>query len=339
MAEEKKHQNQLTGAQKSAILMMLLGEDGAAEILKNLSPKEVQSLGKEMYSVKNVGQETVNAVLNEFLDIVREHTGLGFGTDGYIQNVFQKALGDEKAETILSRITPTEAQKPIDLLEWMDARSIAELISTEHPQIISLVLSYLDHDLAAEALQFIPEELQPEIITRIATLDTVQPEALYNLQEVLKRKFKENTAVKATKIGGVEAAAKIMNFSNSSTEQKVLQSMKETNSDLLTAIQDQMFVFENLSLSEERDLQVLLREVEEDILILALKGADEILREKLLSCVSKKAAANIRDEIAIMGPVKLTEVRKAQKQIVTIARELSAEGKLVLAGTGGEEMI
>lgn len=339
MAEEKKHQNQLTGAQKSAILMMLLGEDGAAEILKNLSPKEVQSLGKEMYSVKNVGQETVNAVLNEFLDIVREHTGLGFGTDGYIQNVFQKALGDEKAETILSRITPTEAQKPIDLLEWMDARSIAELISTEHPQIISLVLSYLDHDLAAEALQFIPEELQPEIITRIATLDTVQPEALYNLQEVLKRKFKENTAVKATKIGGVEAAAKIMNFSNASTEQKVLQSMKETNSDLLTAIQDQMFVFENLSLSEERDLQVLLREVEEDILILALKGADEILREKLLSCVSKKAAANIRDEIEIMGPVKLTEVRKAQKQIVTIARELSAEGKLVLAGTGGEEMI
>ena len=339
MTEEKKHQNQLTGAQKSAILMMLLGEDGAAEILKNLSPKEVQSLGKEMYSVKNVGQETVNAVLNEFLDIVREHTGLGFGTDGYIQSVFQKALGDEKAETILSRITPTEAQKPIDLLEWMDARSIAELISTEHPQIISLVLSYLDHDLAAEALQFIPEELQPEIITRIATLDTVQPEALYNLQEVLKRKFKENTAVKATKIGGVEAAAKIMNFSNSSTEQKVLQSMKETNSDLLTAIQDQMFVFENLSLSEERDLQVLLREVEEDMLILALKGADEILREKLLSCVSKKAAANIRDEIAIMGPVKLTEVRKAQKQIVTIARELSAEGKLVLAGTGGEEMI
>ena len=339
MAEEKKHQNQLTGAQKSAILMMLLGEDGAAEILKNLSPKEVQSLGKEMYSVKNVGQETVNAVLNEFLDIVREHTGLGFGTDGYIQNVFQKALGDEKAETILSRITPTEAQKPIDLLEWMDARSIAEIISTEHPQIISLVLSYLDHDLAAEALQFIPEDLQPEIITRIATLDTVQPEALYNLQEVLKRKFKENTAVKATKIGGVAAAAKIMNFSNSSTEQKVLQSMKETNSDLLTAIQDQMFVFENLSLSEERDLQVLLREVEEDILILALKGADEILREKLLSCVSKKAASNIRDEIAIMGPVKLTEVRKAQKQIVTIARELSAEGKLVLAGTGGEEMI
>lgn len=281
----------------------------------------------------------MNAVLNEFLDIVKEHTGLGFGTDGYIQNVFQKALGDEKAETILSRITPTEAQKPIDLLEWMDARSIAELISTEHPQIISLVLSYLDHDLAAEALQFIPEDLQPEIITRIATLDTVQPEALYNLQEVLKRKFKENTAVKATKIGGVEAAAKIMNFSNPSTEQKVLQSMKETNSDLLTEIQDQMFVFENLSLSEERDLQVLLREVEEDTLILALKGADETLRDKLLSCVSKKAAANIRDEIAIMGPVKLTEVRKAQKQIVTIARELSAEGKLVLAGTGGEEMI
>ena len=339
MSQEKQPQLSLTGTQKSAILMMLLGEEGAAEILKNLSPKEAQILGREMYSVRDVRQETVNVILNEFLDIVREQTGLGFGTEGYIQNVFQKALGEEKAETILSRITPTESQKPIDLLEWMDARSIAELISTEHPQIISLVLSYLDHDLAAEVLTLIPEELRSEIITRIATLETVQPDALLNLQEILKQKFKQNSAIKATKIGGIEAAAKIMNFINANVEQKVLQQIKESDSDLLAAIQDQMFVFDNLGLSEERDLQTLLREIEEDTLILALKGVDEVLRDKLLSCVSKKAAANIRDEISIMGPVKLSEVKKAQKEIIATARQLAEEGKMILAGTGGEEMV
>lgn len=329
----------LTGTQKSAILMMLLGEDGAAEILRNLSPKEAQSLGSEMYSVKDIDQETVNHVLNEFLSIVREQTGLGFGSGNYIKNVFTKALGDDKAESILTRITPSSSEKPIELLEWMDARSIAELISAEHSQIISLVLSYLEYDLAAEVLSLLPVELQPEIITRIATLETVQPDALLNLQEVLQKKFKENSSVKATKIGGIEAAAKIINFSNTAIEKKILETIKENDGDLLLAIQDRMFIFDNLILSDERALQTLLREVEEEVLALALKGADEDLRDKLLSCMSKRAASNIKDEIEVMGPVRLSEVQEAQKTIVSVARKLSDEGKIVLAGSGGEEMV
>jgi flagellar motor switch protein FliG len=329
----------LTGTQKSAILMMLLGEDGAAEILRNLSPKEAQSLGSEMYSVKDIDQETVNHVLNEFLSIVRQQTGLGFGSGNYIKNVFTKALGDDKAESILTRITPTSSEKPIELLEWMDARSIAELISAEHSQIISLVLSYLEYDLAAEVLSLLPIELQPEIITRIATLETVQPDALLNLQEILQKKFKENSSVKATKIGGIEAAAKIINFSNTSIEKKILETIKENDADLLLAIQDRMFIFDNLILSDQRALQTLLREVEEEVLALALKGADEILRDKLLSCMSKRAASNIKDEIEVMGPVRLSEVQEAQKTIVSVARKLSDEGKIVLAGSGGEEMV
>jgi flagellar motor switch protein FliG len=329
----------LTGTQKSAILMMLLGEDGAAEILRNLSPKEAQSLGSEMYSVKDIDQETVNHVLNEFLSIVRQQTGLGFGSGNYIKNVFTKALGDDKAESILTRITPSSSEKPIELLEWMDARSIAELISAEHSQIISLVLSYLEYDLAAEVLSLLPVELQPEIITRIATLETVQPDALLNLQEILQKKFKENSSVKATKIGGIEAAAKIINFSNNSIEKKILETIKEKDADLLLAIQDRMFIFDNLILSDERALQTLLREVEEEVLALALKGADEVLRDKLLSCMSKRAASNIKDEIEVMGPVRLSEVQEAQKTIVSVARKLSDEGKIVLAGSGGEEMV
>ena len=329
----------LTGTQKSAILMMLLGEDGAAEILRNLSPKEAQSLGSEMYSVKDIDQETVNHVLNEFLSIVRQQTGLGFGSGNYIKNVFTKALGDDKAESILTRITPSSSEKPIELLEWMDARSIAELISAEHSQIISLVLSYLEYDLAAEVLSLLPVELQPDIITRIATLETVQPDALLNLQEILQKKFKENASVKATKIGGIEAAAKIINFSNNSIEKKILETIKEKDADLLLAIQDRMFIFDNLILSDERALQTLLREVEEEVLALALKGADEVLRDKLLSCMSKRAASNIKDEIEVMGPVRLSEVQEAQKTIVSVARKLSDEGKIVLAGSGGEEMV
>lgn len=339
MEQKKPPHLLLTGTQKSAILMMLLGEDGAAEILRNLSPKEAQSLGSEMYSVKDIDQETVNHVLNEFLSIVRQQTGLGFGSGNYIKNVFTKALGDDKAESILTRITPSSSEKPIELLEWMDARSIAELISAEHSQIISLVLSYLEYDLAAEVLSLLPVELQPEIITRIATLETVQPDALLNLQEILQKKFKENASVKATKIGGIEAAAKIINFSNNSIEKKILETIKENDADLLLAIQDRMFIFDNLILSDERALQTLLREVEEEVLALALKGADEVLRDKLLSCMSKRAASNIKDEIEVMGPVRLSEVQEAQKTIVSVARKLSDEGKIVLAGSGGEEMV
>ena len=339
MEQKKPPHLLLTGTQKSAILMMLLGEDGAAEILRNLSPKEAQSLGSEMYSVKDIDQETVNHVLNEFLSIVRQQTGLGFGSGNYIKNVFTKALGDDKAESILTRITPSSSEKPIELLEWMDARSIAELISAEHSQIISLVLSYLEYDLAAEVLSLLPVELQPEIITRIATLETVQPDALLNLQEILQKKFKENSSVKATKIGGIEAAAKIINFSNNSIEKKILETIKENDADLLLAIQDRMFIFDNLILSDERALQTLLREVEEEVLALALKGADEVLRDKLLSCMSKRAASNIKDEIEVMGPVRLSEVQEAQKTIVSVARKLSDEGKIVLAGSGGEEMV
>ncbi|HAW18802.1 flagellar motor switch protein FliG [bacterium] len=339
MEQKKPPHLLLTGTQKSAILMMLLGEDGAAEILRNLSPKEAQSLGSAMYSVKDIDQETVNHVLNEFLSIVRQQTGLGFGSGNYIKNVFTKALGDDKAESILTRITPSSSEKPIELLEWMDARSIAELISAEHSQIISLVLSYLEYDLAAEVLSLLPVELQPEIITRIATLETVQPDALRNLQEVLQKKFKENSSVKATKIGGVEAAAKIMNFSDTAIEKKILETIKENDGDLLLAIQDRMFIFDNLILSDERALQTLLREIEEEVLALALKGSDEVLRDKLLSCMSKRAASNIKDEIEVMGPVRLSEVQEAQKTIVSVARKLSDEGKIVLAGSGGEEMV
>ena len=197
----------LTGTQKSAILMMLIGEDEASEILRNLSPREVQHLGTAMYSVQGLDQETVNLVLDEFLAIIKAQTSLGMGAGNYIRNVMVKALGEDKSQSVLSRIAPSASERPIEILDWMDARSIAELISDEHPQIIALVVSYLDAGQGADVLGLLAENIQSEVIRRIATLKTVGPDAIRELEEVMQRKFKANTSLRATQVGGIDAAA------------------------------------------------------------------------------------------------------------------------------------
>jgi len=329
----------LTGTQKSAILMMLLGEEEAAEILKNLSPKEVQHLGGAMYSVRNTDQETVNAVLDEFLAIIKKQTSLGLGAGNYIRNVLNRALGEDKAQSVLSRITPASSERPIEILDWMDARSIAELLQDEHPQIIALIISYLDYSQASDVLNLLPEVMQPEIVQRIATLETVDPEALRELELVMQMKFKANTSLRSTKVGGVKAAAKIMNFTKANMEKRILGAIKRNDKDLMQAIQDNMFTFDNLGMSDDRSLQTLLRAVETEDLIMALKGATEELQEKLFGCMSTRAAANIKDEMEVLGPVRLTEVQTAQKQIIEVARKMSDEGTIVLAGRGGDKMV
>ena len=330
---------ELTGTQKSAILMMLLGEDEAAEILKNLSPREVQHLGGAMYSVQGVEQNTVNAVLDEFLAIIKQQTSLGLGAGNYIRNVLTKSLGGDKAQSVLSRITPASSERPIEILDWMDARAISELILDEHPQIVALIISYLDYGLAADVLGLLPIELQPEVVRRIATLETVQPDAVRELERVMQQKFQANTTLRASQIGGVKAAAKIMNFTKTAMEQRIMKDIKKENKDLMQSIQDNMFVFDSLVISDERSLQTLLRAIDAELLVLALKGADEVLREKLFSCMSTRAAANIKDEMEALGPVRLTEVQEAQKQIIAVARKMSDDGTIVLAGRGGDEMV
>ena len=330
---------ELSGTQKSAILMMLLGEDEAAAVLQNLSPREVQHLGTAMYSVTGVDQNTVNAVLDEFLETIKKQTGLGLGAGQYIENVLTKALGEDKAQSVLGRITPASSESQIDILDWMDARAISELIIDEHPQIKALIISYLEFSLAADVLTLLPSEIQPDVVRRIATLETVEPGAIKELERVMKAKFAANTSLRASQIGGVKAAAKIMNFTKTDMENRILNAIKKEDRDLMAEIQDNMFVFENLGGSDDRSLQTLLRSVDQDVLVVAMKGADAQLQEKLLSCMSTRAAANLRDEMEALGPVRLTEVQEAQKQIINVARKLSDDGTIVLAGRGGEEMV
>ncbi len=329
----------LSGTQKAAILMMLFGEETAAKIMRNLSPREVQHLGAAMYSVRGVDQDTVSLVLEDFLETLGLQTGLGFGAGNYVRSVLSHAFGDDKAQTVLSRIGQSSSERPLEILDWMDAPSIAELLFDEHPQIMALTIACLDYSLGASVLQLLPDTVQSEVVRRIATLNTVQPEALRDLEIVMQRKFKDSTTSRASQIGGVKASARIMNFAKSDMESRVLKDIRKEDKDLMQAIQDNMFVFDNLVKSDERSLQTLLRSVEQDILVMSLKGADEMLREKLLRCMSTRAAANVRDEMEALGPVRLSDVQEAQKAIIAVARRLSDEGTIVLAGRGGEQMV
>jgi flagellar motor switch protein FliG len=329
----------LNGTQKCAILMMLIGEDEAAEIMGNLSPKEVQVLGAAMYSVQGLGQDTVNLVLDEFLAIIKAQTSLGISGGNYIKNVLTKSLGQDKAQSVLGKITPTDSIKAIEILDWLDARSITDLIIDEHPQIIALIISYLEPAIASDVLHFLPEKNQSDIIKRIATLQTVQPEALRELDRVMQKVFSSNASLRASKVGGVQAAAKIMNFSSQDGEARIMKDILKEDKSLMQAIQDSMFVFETLLLSDDKSLQTLLRNVENDLIILALKGADQELKDKLFGCMSQRAAANIQDEMEALGPVRLTEVQEAQKQIIAVARRMSDEGSIVLAGRGGDDYV
>jgi flagellar motor switch protein FliG len=318
---------------------MLLGEDEASEIIRNLSPKEVQHLGSAMYSVQGLDQDTVNRVLDEFLEIIKEQTSLGLGTDSYIKNVMTKALGNDKAQSVLGRITPVSSDRPIEILDWMDARAIAEMVTDEHPQIISLIISYLEASVGADVMNMLPPDLQADVIRRVATLETVQPDALRELEMVMQRKFAANTSLRASQVGGVKAAAALMNFTQQDTEQRIMKTLGKDDKDLMQAIQENMFLFENLMDSDDRSLQTLLRSVETEDIVVALKGADDALRDKLFACMSSRAAANIMDEMEALGPVRLTEVQDAQKAIINVARRLSDEGAIVLAGRGGDDFV
>ena len=292
-----------------------------------------------MYSVQGLPQETVTLVLDEFLAIIKGQTSLGIEGTSYIKNVLTKAVGEDKAESVLGRITPQDSVKAIEILEWLDARSIAELILEEHPQIIALIISYLEPGIAADVLNLLPENIQSDIVKRIATLQTIQPEALSELNRVMQKVFSSNASLRASKVGGVQAAAKIMNFCKQDMEGRIMKDILKADKALMQGIQDNMFVFETLLLSDDKSLQTLLRAVDDELIILALKGADDELRSKLFGCMSQRAAANIQDEMEALGPVRLTEVQEAQKQIIAIARRMSDEGSIVLAGRGGDDFV
>jgi len=328
----------LSKVDQAAILLMSLGETTAAEVLKHMGPKEVQRLGTAMASLNNVQQYEVEVVLNNFMDEVRTQTGLGMGSDGYIRNMLVSALGEDKAHGLIDRILLGGNTTGLDTLKWMDARSVADIIRNEHPQIQAIVLAYLDGDQSAEILSYFPEKVRLDVMMRVASLDTVQPTALQELNDILEKQFSGNAGSQTKDIGGYKTAAEIINNLDSTIGGELMDSIREIDEDLGTQIQDLMFVFENLNEVDDKAIQALLREISSDVLILALKGADDNLQEKIFANMSKRAAELLRDDLEAKGPVKISDVETAQKEILTVARRMADAGEIQLGGSG-EEMV
>lgn len=323
---------------QAAILLMTLGESSAAEILKHMGPKEVQRLGTTMAQLENVQQDQVELVLSTFMEEVRTQTGLGMGSDAYIRNMLVTALGEDKAHGLIDRILLGGNTTGLDTLKWMDPRSVADIIRNEHPQIQAIVLAYLDADQAAEILTYFQEKVRLDVMMRVASLDTVQPGALQELNDILEKQFAGNAGSQNQQMGGFKTAAEIVNNLESAVSSELLDSIKEIDEDLGVQIQDLMFVFDNLKEVDDRGIQALLREISSDVLIVALKGADDILQEKIFENMSKRAAELLRDDLEAKGPVKVSEVESAQKEILTVARRMADAGEINLGG-GGEDMV
>ena len=328
----EREMSELSGTQRAAVLMLLLGEQQAAEIIRYLNPKEVQALGAAMVSVADLSQEAVNAVLDEFVMTIKKQTNLGLGTTDYVEKVLKRALGDDKAASVLNRIMPGQSTKGLDILSWMDARSIAEMIFGEHPQVIAIILSVLEHQVAADVLTYLPDESRPEIMQRVASLETVQPSAMTELEAIMKKQFSNNSSSKSSSFGGVKAAARIMNLTKTELEASVILGLNKLDPDLTLRIQDNMFTFENLTTMENRGIQVLMRNVETDQLMIALKGATDMVKDKFFGNMSERARSMFKDDMEAKGPMRITDVEEAQKKIMRTARKLADAGELMLGG-------
>jgi len=325
------------GAEKAGVLLLTLGEDIAAEILQHMNPKEVQKVGSTMATMNDVSRPTVEFVIDDFFDVLESQTALGIGNDSYIRGMLEKALGD-KAGSVIDRILMGSASNGLESMKWMDPKAIAEIIRLEHPQIVAIVLSYLDADSAARVLTHLPEDTRAGILMRIATLEGVQPAAIKELDSIMERYFSETENVKSSMVGGERTAADILNSIDTSIENELMEQVRTENEELATKIEDMMFVFENLRDVDDRGIQTMMREVSTDLLSLALKGVDDEMQKKFLKNMSSRAAEMLVEDMEAKGPVKLSEVEAAQKEILGVARKLEESGEIVLSG-GGEQMV
>lgn len=326
------------GINQAAILLRSLGEEEAAGVFKHLGPKEVHKLGEAMAKIGQVTHNRIVEVFDKFDTEAAEHATLGGDSPEYIRSVLTRALGDDKAKYILDRILQGGDTSGIESLKWMDAPTVADLIRNEHPQIIASIMVHLDHDHAAAILSKLSDQLRSDVVLRVATLDGIQPTALKELNDVLGKVLGGSENIKKSTLGGARAAAEILNFLGSKQETQVIEAVKEFDADLAQKIMDEMFVFDNLLDIDDKGIQLLLREVQSESLVVALKGTSEELQEKIFANMSQRAAEMLRDDLESKGPVKVSEVEGQQKEILKIVRRLAEEGQLSL-GSGGDDYV
>ena len=327
------------GLEDSAILLMSLGEEEASEVFKHLTPKEVQRLGETISKMKAVTRERVDSVIESFEKVAASESLLVTDNNEYVKAVLRRALGEDKAGLLIDRIMQGNDVTGIESLKWMDPSSVAELLRTEHPQIVAVILVHLEFDQAGEVLKLFSERHRNEVMVRIATLDGVQPSALRDLNEVMGRVLASGERTRRSNLGGVKAAAEILNLLGSGVETAVLDFVREADTDLAQRIMDNMFTFDDVEKIDDKGIQALMKEVQSESLVVALKGATPALREKIFKNMSTRAAETLREDLDGRGPVRLSEVEAEQKELLKIVRRLVDEGQIVLAGGGDEQFV
>ncbi|WNO61796.1 flagellar motor switch protein FliG [Rheinheimera sp. MMS21-TC3] len=329
----------LDGVEKAAILLLSLSEEDAAQILKHLEPKQVQKVGLAMAQMVELNQAKITAVHSLFIEQIQNFSTIGFQSEEFIKRALTAALGEEKAANLIDQIILGGGAKGLDSLKWMDSKQVASIIRNEHPQIQTIVLSYLEPEQSAEILSQFPEKVRLDLTMRIANLEEVQPAALQELNEIMEKQFAGQAGTQTAKMGGLKAAANILNYMDTNIEGLLMDAIRENDEEMAQQIQDLMFVFENLIDVDDRGIQTLLREVQQDVLIKALKGTDENLKEKIYKNMSKRAAELLQDDLEAMAPVRVSDVEAAQKEILSTARRLSDAGEIMLGGGGGDDFL
>ena len=331
--------SKLEGVEKAAILLLSLSEEDAAQILKHLEPKQVQKLGTEMAKVDDMTQTKITAVHKHFIEEIQNYSTIGFQSQDFVKRALTAALGEDKAANLIDQILMGSGAKGLDSLKWMDSKQVASIIRNEHPQIQTIVLSYLEPEQSAEILAQFPEKVRLDLLMRIANLEEVQPAALQELNEIMEKQFAGQAGTQAAKMGGLKSAANIMNYLDTAIEGQLMDAIREQDEEMSQQIQDLMFVFDNLIDVDDKGIQAILREVQQDALLKSIKGADEELKNKIMKNMSKRAAEMLNDDLEALGPVRISEVETAQKEILSVARRLSDSGEIMLGGGGGEEFL
>lgn len=336
MADTVSEMEPMSGSCQAAILLMALGEEEAAGILKHMKPDEVQVLGEAMNEINGVSQQQISYTLEQFMLRVRNETSIGLESASYFKSTLTRALGKEKAASVLSRMQFVEEEHGLTALKWMDPRVVAKIILGEHPQIIATVLSQLSSEQAGAVLDILPAEIHSDIVMRIVKLDKLHPSALVDLNEIIHDLFENNASIELSGLGGVQVVAEMLNGVSKESEERILAEIEETDKGMVSEIRDGMFIFENLLGVSDRDTQTLLRDLSNDDLIIALKGASQEMQDKVFRNMSSRAAELLRDDLGAKGPVKLSEVETAQRAILTAAQDLAEDGKIALGGKGDD---
>jgi flagellar motor switch protein FliG len=328
-----------TGIEDAAIMLMSMGEEEASEVFKHLMPKEVQRLGETIAKLKAVPRERYESVVENFLKLAEAEHLLVADSDEYVRSVLRKALGEEKASLLLERILAGNDVTGIESLKWMEAQSVAELLRNEHPQIVAAILVHLEYDQTSQILKLLPDRMRNEVLMRVATLDGIQPAALKDLNEVLSNVLSGSDRTRKSQLGGVKSAAEILNMMGSSVETSVLDYIRESDGDLAQKITDNMFTFDDMIKLDDKAIQMVLKEVQSESLVISLKGATPELRERIFKNMSSRAAETLREDLETRGPVRVTDVEAEQKEMLKIVRRLVEEGEISMGGGSDDQFL